>query len=779
MKTAEAELAEAQALQQRAAVTQRSASGAGLGRLEATLVQLHEELKEQHHEASMVARCDIAEKELDVKLEEEEQRLEALRHERCAREEMLEAHEVLERIAMELRREVEHAEARLARGPSRSNHKVMPEELAEVTGQEEALRSELEELQLEFQRQGQLAVRHEARECEANEVHQECEEIRKSLEALSAPQRAVEAAEKAFQALQKEREIITEALHRKQKRRTTTRLEENVSECSFPLSLGPSEPSQTQSDEQLAGTVPAEEVVSLALKALSSALDRSGLSLPSANVSAAGGRPSPAEDVVLSRVRTLSLCAVAYWREDLGKAAASLARFLEMQRRLYWRRPPWRGVNLGGWLLLEPGPSHELFQQFGARNSHCEWQLLHQMRNKLGPQRAAEVLEAHRSTFVTEEDFQQIKSYGFNAVRIPFGYWIVTGPSNGDLYVGPALDILDRALAWCKHLGLQVLLDLHGAPGGESGETPCGREMKDWRWERWRFEESLEALKIIAERYKGHPAVSGIAVCNEPSEKLGRSVTCNVQPRKVPADVLCQFYDQAIQAIRAAGMPPDEVSIVLPVYRTERLDEIWRLWNKVFDGFARHANVAFDLHLAAGPGDGVQRERRGGLPILCECSIGCAKFEEVRKSCARERDELWRSQLGRWSRELHVWRSRLRALRAESCQSAGEGCLHAEAKAEAVEAAIRRAPASLNEPVSPVSRKTAVSPASRQTAPVSSPVGKTRKSPVSVARKAPMGKMAKKGPEKVKEEGAIEAYQPLQWLQASPPYRMAGSRCWS
>lgn len=32
----------------------------------------------------------------------------------------------------------------------------------------------------------------------------------------------------------------------------------------------------------------------------------------------------------------------------------------------------------------------------------------------------------------------------------------MTGPSNGDLYVGPALDILDRALAWCKHLGLQA-----------------------------------------------------------------------------------------------------------------------------------------------------------------------------------------------------------------------------------------------------------------------------------------------------------------------------------
>ena len=25
--------------------------------------------------------------------------------------------------------------------------------------------------------------------------------------------------------------------------------------------------------------------------------------------------------------------------------------------------------------------------------------------------------------------------------------------------------------------------------------------------------------------------------------------------------------------------------------------QIWRLWNRVFDGFAKHANVAFDLHL--------------------------------------------------------------------------------------------------------------------------------------------------------------------------------------
>ncbi|CAJ1366741.1 unnamed protein product, partial [Effrenium voratum] len=370
----------------------------------------------------------------------------------------------------------------------------------------------------------------------------------------------------------------------------------------FPLSLG-SEASQTQPDElcvEAAGASleAAEEVVSLALSTLTTALKESGWEAErlGAAVCAAlrrsrprpiGGSACPAEDVLVARVRTMSLCAVAYWRQvsqDLGKAAASLARYLEQHRRLYWRRPPYRGVNLGGWLLLEPGPSHELFQLHGTNANRCEWSLLRTMRERLGAEKTTEVLHAHRSTFLTEEDFRQIRARGFNAVRIPFGYWVVCGASGGDPYVGPGLEFLDRALTWCRQLGLQALLDLHGAPGGESAEAPCGRESSKWRWQLWRFDESLEALRILAQRYKGHPAVTGISVCNEPSEK-------------VPAEVLCKFYDQAVRAIRTAGMPPEEVSIVLPIYRTERLDEIWRVWSKTFDGFARHANVAFDLHL--------------------------------------------------------------------------------------------------------------------------------------------------------------------------------------
>jgi hypothetical protein len=153
-------------------------------------------------------------------------------------------------------------------------------------------------------------------------------------------------------------------------------------------------------------------------------------------------------------------------------------------------------------------------------------------------------------------------------------------------------------LSWCKAHGLQALLDLHGAPGGESTDRACGRENRAWRWQDWDLEGSLQAIRVLVERYKGHPSVTGISVCNEPSET-------------VPSDVLCRFYHQAVLAIREGGMPPNEVSVVLPVYRTERLDAMWQIWNRDYDGFARHVNVAFDLHLYHCFGPWWQRQKMG------------------------------------------------------------------------------------------------------------------------------------------------------------------------
>ena len=51
------------------------------------------------------------------------------------------------------------------------------------------------------------------------------------------------------------------------------------------------------------------------------------------------------------------------------------------------------------------------------------------------------------------------------------------------------LEQLDAAVDLVESHDLQLLLDLHGGPGGESGDRPCGRVDPNWSWEKWRVDE--------------------------------------------------------------------------------------------------------------------------------------------------------------------------------------------------------------------------------------------------------------------------------------------------
>jgi len=245
-------------------------------------------------------------------------------------------------------------------------------------------------------------------------------------------------------------------------------------------------------------------------------------------------------------------------------------------------KAPWRGVNLGGWLLLEPGPAKALFSRHllpGGVEATCEWDLMEVLHRD----RCVEEIELHRRTYIGKADFEQIRSCGLNAIRLPFGYWTVLGPAAGEPYVGPALEYIDKAVDWAEEYGLQVVLDLHGAPGGESGDAPCGRRQelpKQWQWTDWHFDASLCALDTLAKRYCGRSHVTGIEVCNEPSSS-------------VPTQALCRFYAQAVETIRAAGMEEDRVAIVLPIFQRPKAN-FAKAWQAFTGGL--YKNVAFDFH---------------------------------------------------------------------------------------------------------------------------------------------------------------------------------------
>ncbi|KAL8740738.1 MAG: hypothetical protein Q9190_006589 [Brigantiaea leucoxantha] len=134
---------------------------------------------------------------------------------------------------------------------------------------------------------------------------------------------------------------------------------------------------------------------------------------------------------------------------------------------------PIRGVNLGGWLSIEPFITPSFFSSYKESQGIIDEYTL---TKELGQQKAAQTLEKHYAQFIKEDDFQAIKDAGFDHVRIPYSYWAVT-TYPGDPYV-PKISwrYLLRGIEYCRKYGLRVNLDLHALPGSQNGWNHSGRQ---------------------------------------------------------------------------------------------------------------------------------------------------------------------------------------------------------------------------------------------------------------------------------------------------------------
>jgi glucan 1,3-beta-glucosidase len=236
-----------------------------------------------------------------------------------------------------------------------------------------------------------------------------------------------------------------------------------------------------------------------------------------------------------------------------------------------------RGVNLGGWLVLERWMTPSLFAGLSATDE-TSWCV------ELGGT-APTRLREHWATWVTRDDFRWIADRGLNAVRIPIGHWILGPPypwhrSYGTTthpFVEGGVDLLDRALDWAAEVGLRVVIDLHCAPGCQNGFDNGGiKDVCDWHTRPEYVDFSVELLGRLAARYRNSRALLALEILNEPRWD-------------VPTPLLEAFYRRAYAAIRA-HQPPEALAVMVhDGFRSHRE------WIPLFRD-AGFDNVIFDVH---------------------------------------------------------------------------------------------------------------------------------------------------------------------------------------
>ncbi|KDQ63245.1 glycoside hydrolase family 5 protein [Jaapia argillacea MUCL 33604] len=186
-----------------------------------------------------------------------------------------------------------------------------------------------------------------------------------------------------------------------------------------------------------------------------------------------------------------------------------------------------RGVNLGGWLVLEPWITPSLFDNTGNDAIVDEWTFgQYQDYNT-----AYSALVNHWNTWITEADFAAIAAAGLNHVRLPIGYWAFdVGP--GEPYITGQLPYLENAVTWAQTYGLKVIVDLHGAPGSQNGFDNSGHRISypEWHSNATNIARTDAIIKTIANMYKDQTnVVSAIAPLNEPAGYDGSAVLSAVR----------------------------------------------------------------------------------------------------------------------------------------------------------------------------------------------------------------------------------------------------------
>lgn len=196
-----------------------------------------------------------------------------------------------------------------------------------------------------------------------------------------------------------------------------------------------------------------------------------------------------------------------------------------------------KGVNLGNWLV----PEGYMFKTGQVNSPRMINDLLSEL---IGPAAAAEFWQKYLDAYITAADIHFLKAIGANSLRVPFNYRLFTNESYlGTVDADRGFAILDRLIAWCKAEQIYLILDMHSAPGGQTGDNIDDSYGYPFLFESEADQQlAADVWKKIAERYANEPVVIGYDLLNEPIAPFFDKA--NLNPKLEP------LYQRLAAAIR-------------------------------------------------------------------------------------------------------------------------------------------------------------------------------------------------------------------------------------
>lgn len=169
-----------------------------------------------------------------------------------------------------------------------------------------------------------------------------------------------------------------------------------------------------------------------------------------------------------------------------------------------------KGINVGNWLNPEG-------YMFRFENVNSFRLIDNTIKELIGAAEARKFWQSFRNNYITKEDIHFIKSTGLNHIRVPFNFKFFLVEDHPEIWLDEGFKRLDDVIKWCKEEKLYVILDLHAAPGGQTGDNIDDSWSYPFLFEDEQAQQTTIALwKKLADRYKDESIVIGYDLLNEP-----------------------------------------------------------------------------------------------------------------------------------------------------------------------------------------------------------------------------------------------------------------------
>lgn len=201
------------------------------------------------------------------------------------------------------------------------------------------------------------------------------------------------------------------------------------------------------------------------------------------------------------------------------------------------------GWGLGNWLL----PEGYMWLADGRMDRPRGIEQV--LREAAGADYAKSFWKKFRKNYVTEKDIALMAAMGYNSVRIPINARLFMEEGPGIKWIDEGFELLDKCIDWCEKHKLYAFIDLHGAPGGQTGSNIDDSidDIPRLFVDQDCFDKGIALWKRLAARYKDRWIVGGYDILNEPIRPVmfeGQKSFDHLLPR------LKEFYREAIKAIR-------------------------------------------------------------------------------------------------------------------------------------------------------------------------------------------------------------------------------------